>query len=120
MSNIMRESHIMKIHYLTALVAVGFVIIHIIVRVTQGFANSLEFESVIANYESIPYAIVLEAMLILISVHGFNGLRIILLELKQGSAYENAVTYGCLVAMIALIAYGSRTIIMASMGMVEA
>ena len=90
------------------------------VRVTQGFANSLEFESVIANYKSIPYAIVLEAMLILISVHGFNGLRIILLELKQGNAYENAVTYGCLVAMIALIAYGSRTIIMASMGMVEA
>jgi len=61
---------------------------------------------------------VLEAMLIHISVHGFNGLRLILLELKQGNAYENAVTYGCLAAMIALIAYGSRTIIMASMGMV--
>jgi len=118
MSNIIRESHIMKIHYLTALVAVGFVIIHIMVRVTHGFSNSLEFESVIANYKSIPYAVVLEAMLILISVHGFNGLRIILLELKQGNTYENAVTYGCLAAMIVLIAYGSRTIIMASMGMV--
>jgi len=57
-------------------------------------------------------------MLILISVHGFNGLRVILLELKQGNAYENVVTYGCLAAMIALIAYGSRTIIIASMGMV--
>jgi len=119
MSSIMRESHIMKIHYLTALVAVGFVIFHIMVRFSHGsFANSLEFESVIANYKSIPYAIVLEAMLILISVHGFYGLRIILLELKQGNAYERAVTYGCLAAMIALIAYGSRTIIMASMGMV--
>jgi len=30
----------MKIHYMTALVAVGFVIIHIMVRVTQGFSNS--------------------------------------------------------------------------------
>ena len=118
MSNIMRESHIMKIHYLTALVAVGFVIIHIMVRVMQGFSDSLLFDNVIANYKSIPYAVVLEAMLILISVHGFNGLRIILLELKQGNAYERAVTYGCLAAMIALIAYGSRTIIMASMGMV--
>ena len=118
MSNIMRESHIMKIHYLTALVAVGFVIIHIMVRVMQGFSDSLLFDNVIANYKSIPYAIVLEAMLILISVHGFNGLRIILLELKQGRVYENAVTYGCLAAMIVLIAYGSRTIIMASMGMV--
>jgi len=103
---------------LTALVAVGFVIIHIMVRVMQGFSDSLLFDNVIANYKSIPYAVVLEAMLILISVHGFNGLRIILLELKQGSTYENAVTYGCLAAMIVLIAYGSRTIIMASMGMV--
>jgi len=117
MSNIMRESHIMKIHYLTALVAVGFVIIHIMVRVMQGFSDSLLFDNVIANYKSIPYAIVLEAMLILISVHGFNGLRIMLLEIKQGRVYENAVTYGCLAAMIILIAYGSRTIIMASMGM---
>ena len=118
MSNIMRESHIMKIHYLTALVAVGFVIIHIMVRVMQGFSDSLLFDNVIANYQFIPYAIVLEAILILISVHGFNGLRVILLEVKQGRVYENAVTYGCLAAMIVLIAYGSRTIIMASMGMV--
>jgi succinate dehydrogenase / fumarate reductase membrane anchor subunit len=108
----------MKIHYLTAIVAVGFVIIHIMVRITQGFSDSLLFDNVIANYKSIPYAVVLEAMLILISVHGFNGLRIILLELKQGNVYENVVTYGCLAAMIVLIAYGSRTIIMASMGMV--
>jgi len=118
MSSIMRESHIMKIHYLTALIAVGFVIIHIMVRVMQGFSDSLLFDNVIANYKSIPYAVVLEAMLILISVHGFNGLRVILLEVKQGRAYENAVTYGCLAAMIVLIAYGSRTIIIASMGMV--
>ena len=118
MSSIMRESHIMKIHYLTALIAVALVIVHIMVRVTQGFSDSLLFDNVIANYQFIPYAIVLEAILILISVHGFNGLRVILLEVKQGRAYENAVTYGCLASMIVLIAYGSRTIIMASMGMV--
>jgi len=118
MSSIMRESHIMKIHYLTALVAVALVIVHIMVRVTQGFSDSLLLDNVIANYKFIPYAIVLEAILILISVHGFNGLRVILLEVKQGRVYENAVTYGCLASMIVLIAYGSRTIIMASMGMV--
>ena len=33
--------------------------------------------------------------------------------LFRSSTYENAVTYGCLAAMIVLIAYGSRTIIMA-------
>ena len=118
MSSKTRESHIMKIHYLTALVAVALVIVHIMVRVMQGFSDSLLFDNVIANYQFIPYAIVLEAILILISVHGFNGLRVILLEVKQGRVYENAVTYGCLAAMIILIAYGSRTIIMASMGMV--
>ena len=118
MSSIMRESHIMKIRYLTALIAVALVIVHIMVRVMQGFSDSLLFDNVIANYQFIPYAIVLEAILILISVHGFNGLRVILLEVKQGRVYENAVTYGCLAAMIVLIAYGSRTIIMASMGMV--
>ena len=118
MSSIMRESHIMKIHYLTALIAVALVIVHIMVRVMQGFSDSLLFDNVIANYQFIPYAIVLEAILILISVHGFNGLRVILLEVKQGRAYENAVTYGCLAAMIVLIAYGSRTIIIASMGMI--
>ena len=118
MSSIIRESHIMKIHYLTALIAVALVIVHIMVRVMQGFSDSLLFDNVIANYQFIPYAIVLEAILILISVHGFNGLRVILLEVKQGRVYENAVTYGCLAAMIVLIAYGSRTIILASMGMV--
>ncbi len=116
--NNMRESHLMKIHYITALAAVGLVAIHIMFRLTQGFAESLEYENVIANYEFIPYAIVLELVLILISIHGFNGLRIILIELKQGQAYEKGVTYGCLACMIALIAYGSRTIIMTSMGMV--
>jgi len=52
-----------------------------------------------------------------LSIHGFNGLRVILLELKQGQAYEKAVSYGCLAAMFGLIAYGSRTIIMTNMGM---
>ena len=115
----MRESHIMKIHYGTAIAAVALVAVHILFRLTKGgFAESLEYENVIANYEFIPYAGMLEIILILISVHGFNGLRVVLLELKQGSQYEKSVTYGCLAAMVILILYGSRTIFMTSMGMV--
>jgi succinate dehydrogenase / fumarate reductase membrane anchor subunit len=87
-------------------------------RLTQGFAESLEFESVLANYKFVPYAIMLELILVLLSIHGFNGLRVILLELKQGKTYEKAVSYGCLAAMVGLIAYGSRTIIVTNMGMV--
>jgi len=87
-------------------------------RLTMNYTESLEYENVLANYKLIPYAVMLELILILLSVHGFNGLRVILLELKQGRLYEKAVSYGCLVAMFGLIAYGSRTIIMTNMGMV--
>jgi len=116
--NKMRESTIMKIHYGTAIAAVALVAVHILMRLTQGFAESLEFESVLANYKFVPYAIMLELILVLLSIHGFNGLRVILLELKQGRTYEKAVSYGCLAAMIGLIAYGSRTIIAVNMGMI--
>ena len=112
---LMRESIVMKIHYGTAIGAVFLTVIHILMRMTQDFHESLEYENVIANYEMIGYAIMLELLLILISVH--NGLRIILLEMKQGPSYEKAVTYGCIASMAILIAYGSRTIIMTSMGM---
>jgi len=57
-------------------------------------------------------------ILILLAVHGFNGLRVILLELKQGRVYEKVVSYGVVIGMIVLIGYGSRTIIMTNMGMV--
>ncbi len=107
----------MKIHYGTAIAAVALVAVHVLMRLTQGFAESLEFESVLANYKFVPYAIMLELILVLLSIHGFNGLRVILLELKQGRIYEKAVSYGCLAAMIGLIAYGSRTIIVVNMGM---
>ena len=114
----MRESTIMKIHYGTALAAVALVAVHILMRLTMGYAESLEYENVLANYKFVPYAIMLELILVLLAVHGFNGLRVILLELKQGRIYEKTVSYGCLVAMIGLIAYGSRTIIMINMGLV--
>jgi succinate dehydrogenase / fumarate reductase membrane anchor subunit len=112
----MRESIIMKIHYGTALGAVALVAVHILMRMSQKFSDSLQYQNVIANYHFLPYALMLEVILILLSVHGFNGLRVILLELKQGSTYEKLINYGSIVAMTALIAYGSRTILLAGMG----
>tara|TARA_B110000014_G_scaffold105529_1_gene72419 strand:+ start:1238 stop:1591 length:354 start_codon:yes stop_codon:yes gene_type:complete len=114
---LMRESVVMKIHYGTALGAVFLTVIHILMRMTQDFHQSLEYENVLANYEMIGYAVLLELLLILISVHGFNGLRVILLEIKQGPTYEKIVSYGCIASMAILIAYGSRTILMANLGM---
>ena len=114
----MKESHIMKIHYGTALAAVGLVAVHILMRMADGYEESLQFANVVANYQFLPYAGLLGIMLILLSVHGFNGLRVILLELRQGPTYEKAVSYGCVAAMIGLIAYGMRTIVMVHMGMI--
>lgn len=112
----MRESIIMKIHYGTALAAVALVSVHILMRMSQKFSDSLSYQNVMANYHFLPYALMLEVILVLLSVHGFNGLRVILLELRQGSRYEKAINYGSIAAMAVLILYGSRTIFMASMG----
>jgi succinate dehydrogenase / fumarate reductase membrane anchor subunit len=106
----------MKIHYGTALGAVALVAVHILMRMTQNFDQSLEYKNVIANYHFLPYALMLEVILILLSVHGFNGLRTILLEIRQGKTYERMINYGSIAAMAILIAYGSRTILMAGMG----
>lgn len=112
----LRESQIMKIHYLTGICAVFFVAIHILFRVGMGmsFEQSLEYENVVANYHNIYYVILLELILIFVSIHGFNGLRIILLELKQDSWWESIMTILVLAAMIGVIAYGTRTIIIGS------
>ncbi len=59
----MRESIIMKIHYGTALAAIGLVAVHVLMRVTSGFAESLEYANVIANYQFLPYAGLLEIIL---------------------------------------------------------
>ena len=78
------------------------------------FGQSLEFHNVVANYHNIYYVILLELILIFISIHGFNGLRIILLELKQNQWWESTITILVLVAMIGVVAYGTRTIIIGS------
>ena len=87
-----RESQIMKIHYVTGIGALFVVAVHIIMWLIMPFNMSLNYTNVIANYHNIPYALLLESILILIAIHGFNGLRIILLELRQNTLWERGVT----------------------------
>lgn len=108
------ESQIMRIHYTTGIAALFVVAVHIVMRILMPFSSSLEYENVIKNYQNIPYAILLETILVLIAIHGFNGLRIILLELRQNNRWEHGVTVFTLAATIAIIAYGTRTIIIAN------
>lgn len=110
----MRESQIMKVHYVTGIAAIFVVAVHILMRLVMPYGLSLEFENVIANYQNIPYAILLETILVLIAIHGFNGLRIILLEMRQSRGWENGVTALTIAAMISIIGYGTRTIIVAN------
>ena len=111
---LLRESQIMKIHYITGVGALFVVAIHIMMRLIMPFNMSLEFENVILNYKNVFYALLLESILILIAIHGFNGLRVILLEIRQTQIWERAVNILVIVAMIGIIAYGTRTIIIAN------
>ncbi len=112
--SLLRESQIMKIHYITGVSALFVVAIHILMRLIMPFNMSLEFDNVILNYKNIFYALLLESILILIAIHGFNGLRVILLEIRQTLIWERAVNILVIVAMIGIIAYGTRTIIIAN------
>lgn len=110
-----RESQIRKIHYATALGSVGLVVLHVLVRFSTGnFAESLSYENVISNYQNLTYALLLELILILVSVHGFNGLRGILLDYRSGLKYEKLVNWGCFLSTIGLITYGTIVIILAN------
>jgi succinate dehydrogenase / fumarate reductase, membrane anchor subunit len=111
---ILHESQIMKIHYITAIAALGVVAVHILMRLIMPYSMSLQYENVVVNYHNIPYALLLESILVLIAIHGFNGLRVILLEFRQNETWENGITIFTITAMIAIIAYGTRTIIMAN------
>jgi succinate dehydrogenase / fumarate reductase, membrane anchor subunit len=111
---ILHESQIMKIHYITAIAALFVVAVHILMRLIMPYNMSLQYENVVLNYHNIPYALLLESVLVLIAIHGFNGLRVILLELRQNNTWENGITIFTITAMIAIIAYGTRTIIMAN------
>jgi succinate dehydrogenase / fumarate reductase membrane anchor subunit len=101
----------MKIHYITGLAALFAVAVHIMMRLIMPFSMSLEYENVVTNYQNILYALLLESILVLISIHGFNGLRVMLLELRQGKIWEKFVILSTLAATLVVIGYGTRTII---------
>jgi succinate dehydrogenase / fumarate reductase, membrane anchor subunit len=110
----LRESQIMKIHYITGIAALFVVAVHILMRLIMPFSVSLEYDNVIANYHNMPYVVLLESILVLIAIHGFNGLRVILLELRQSKGWEDGVTILTVAAMIVVVAFGTRTILIAN------
>src|ERR1700739_459939 len=78
-ARMLRESQIMRIHYITGLAALFVVAVHILMRLIMPYHTSLQYSNVIANYHNFPYVVLLEAILVLLAIHGFNGLRFLLI-----------------------------------------
>jgi len=52
----------MKIHYITGILALFVVAVHILMRLIVPYSSSLEYAHVIANYHNFFYAILLESI----------------------------------------------------------
>jgi succinate dehydrogenase / fumarate reductase membrane anchor subunit len=116
----MRESSLMKVQYLTAVAAVFLVTLHLLMQgVIVPYSTSISFDRVLLLYRSAVYATIWELLLVVVVVHGFNGLRIILLEWRQGKVWERWVWRGTLAAMALTVGYGTRTVVLAMFGSVS-
>ena len=113
----MKESRLMLIQYATAIVAVALVAIHLIMQgVIYPYATAISFSNILSIYRNGFYAIFLEALLVVVLVHGFNGVRIILHEFRQTAPWSMWVDMGTLLAIVVSVAYGTRTVILAVFG----
>jgi succinate dehydrogenase / fumarate reductase, membrane anchor subunit len=113
----MRESKLMLVQYTTAIFAVVLVSIHLLMQgVIYPYSTAISFGHILSIYKNGFYAVFLEALLVVVLVHGFNGVRIILHEWRQTAPWSRWTDIGTLVAIIATVGYGTRTIILAVFG----
>ena len=116
----MKESRLMLIQYATAVAAVVLVAVHLIMQgVIYPYAAAISFDNILSIYRNGFYAIFLEALLVVVLVHGFNGVRIILQEIRQSKPWTQLVDAGTVVAIMITVAYGTRTVILAVFGVVS-
>lgn len=111
----MRESNVMLLHYATGAAIVVLVAIHLLMRVLIPFVESIQYVNILANYKNLLYASTLELLLITTAVHGFNGLRIILIEWRQSLAWERLVNWGLTIVGAIVVALGTRTILVTNL-----
>jgi succinate dehydrogenase / fumarate reductase, membrane anchor subunit len=113
----MRESSMMQLQYATAVLALGLVSIHLLMQgVLVPYGEAVSFQKVLSVYRDAVDGALLEILLIVVLAHGFNGLRIILLEWRQSASWTKGVNWAVLVVALATIAYGTRTVILAATG----
>ncbi|MDA4125231.1 MAG: succinate dehydrogenase [Thaumarchaeota archaeon] len=117
----MRESRLMLVQYVTAVAAVLLVALHLLMQgVLAPYATAISFTNILSIYRNGFYLVFLEALLVVVLVHGFNGVRIMLHEWRQSAPWSKWVDIGTAIAIVAFVGYGTRTIILAVLGGVGA
>ena len=117
----MKESRLMLIQYATAVAAVALVSLHLIMQgVIYPYATAISFDNILSIYRNGFYAVFLELLLVVVLVHGFNGVRIILHEWRQTAPWGRWVDMGTVLAIVLSVGYGTRTVILAVFGGVTA
>jgi len=115
----MKESSLMLMQYVTAIAAIVLVTIHLLMQgVIVPYSTAIDFQQVLSVYKSWVDGAMLEVLLLVVVAHGFNGLRIILLELRQSASWTRNVNWASLIVTAAVMAYGTRTVILAVTGAV--
>jgi succinate dehydrogenase / fumarate reductase membrane anchor subunit len=116
----MKESNLMLLQYGTAIAAVVLVTIHLLMQgVLVPYTHAISFPHVLSQYRSVVDGSMLELLLIVVVSHGFNGLRVILLELRQSLSWTRGVNWATLVVALAVMGYGTRTVLLAVTGAVS-
>lgn len=107
----------MLIQYATAIAAVVLVSIHLLMQgVLFNYYVAIDYQHVLSVYRNWVDWTLLELLLVVVVSHGFNGLRVILLEWRQGTSWTKGVNWAILIVTLLVIAYGTRTAILAATG----
>lgn len=110
----MRTSSSMLLHYVTGILIILFGAVHLASHSFLGvdsYSGSLRYLSVIGRYRDPFFAIVLEALLVNVAYHGLNGLRMVLLEWRQGERWDKAVTWLLVSTGLIVVAYGTTVVL---------
>jgi succinate dehydrogenase / fumarate reductase membrane anchor subunit len=107
----------MLVQYTTAVAAVVLVAFHLLMQgVLVPYGTAISYGKILSIYRSAPYAVFLELLLVVVLVHGFNGVRVILHEWRQTKEWTRWVNVGTVLAIAISVGYGTRTIVLAVFG----
>ena len=101
-----RESTLGLFQYVTAAILVAVLAVHVLVHVPgvmySSYRESLQLRSIYDNFQLTGWVLII--LLVVAAIHGLNGLRGILIELRQGRRWE--VTVNLLIIALGIYAVG--------------